>query len=213
MTRSSPEPNHALEQLLGAVRACRVCVTDPSGKPLPHEPRPVIVAKANARLAICGQAPGLRVHASGVPFSDASGQRLRAWMGVTPAQFYDGDQVAILPMGFCFPGYDAKGSDLPPRRECAPLWRQRVMAELPDLELILAVGRYALAWHLPRDGKGPVMATVAAFGDIMARKGEGPCVVPLPHPSWRNTGWLKANPWFEAELLPVLQARVRAVLR
>lgn len=210
MTR---EPAVPLDQLLADVRACRVCVTHPRGPPLPHEPRPVLVASPSARLAICGQAPGLRVHECGVPFSDASGDRLRAWMGVRPEQFYDARQVAILPMGFCFPGYDKTGSDLPPRRECATQWRARVMAGLPHLELMLVVGRYAMAWHLANDAAGSVTDTVAAWAAILARDRAGPAMLPLPHPSWRNTGWLKANPWFDDELVPVLQARVRAVLR
>ena len=137
-----------LEALLGEIRACRVCVEQPRGKALPHEPRPVVRARRVRGIAICGQAPGTRVHASGIPFLDPSGDRLRAWMGVTPEAFYDEDRVAIVPMGFCFPGLDAHGSDLPPRRECAPLWRPRLLAELPRVRLVLAVGGYAQRWHI-----------------------------------------------------------------
>lgn len=203
----------AWEDLLVQVRACRICVTDPQGKPLPHEPRPVIRGRTTARIAVCGQAPGIRVHRSGLPFSDASGERLRSWMGVTGEEFYDEDRVAIVPMGFCFPGYDANGSDLPPRRECAPLWRKRVFATLPDLALLLVVGSHAMRWHLPGIAQRSMTDTVAAWADILGRTGVYPAVLPLPHPSWRNSGWLKAHPWFEAEVLPELRSRVRTLLR
>ena len=129
-----------LARLLAEIRACRVCVEQPTGAPLPHAPRPVLRAAGSARIAICGQAPGTRVHASGVPFLDPSGDRLRGWMGVSPEEFYDEERVAIVPMGFCFPGLDGSGSDLPPRRECAPLWRERVLAALPDIQLLLPAG-------------------------------------------------------------------------
>jgi uracil-DNA glycosylase len=210
MTASTAE---ALEDVLVQVRACRLCVTDPQGKALPHEPRPVIRGRASARIAVCGQAPGIRVHRSGVPFSDPSGERLRSWMGITGEEFYDEDRVAIVPMGFCFPGYDAKGSDLPPRRECAPLWRERVFAALPDLALLLVIGSHAMRWHLPGIVQRSMTDTVAAWGDISGRTGVFPAVLPLPHPSWRNSGWLKAHPWFEADVLPELRSRVRTLLR
>src|SRR5688572_8263934 len=129
-----------LDSVLAAIRACRACVEAPRGKPLPHEPRPVLRASSTARLAICGQAPGTRVHASGTPFTDPSGDRLRAWLDVTADEFYDDARVAIVPMGFCFPGQDAKGGDLPPRRECAALWHHELFAALPGIELVLAVG-------------------------------------------------------------------------
>ena len=209
MSPRSPEP---LADLLVAIRACRVCKTSPTGSPLPHEPRPVVRASRSARLAICGQAPGLRVHASGIPFTDASGDRLRDWMGVTSDEFYDEARIAILPMGFCFPGYDAKGSDLPPRRECAPLWRARLLAQLDQLELILLVGSHAIAWHLPDLKRQSMGANVSAWRQILSRPGSAPALLPLPHPSWRNTHWLKSNPWFETDLLPVLRTRVRSVL-
>ena len=200
-----------LAHLLADIRACRTCVTDPLGTPLPHEPRPVLRASRTARIAICGQAPGIRVHNSGVPFTDPSGDRLRDWMGVTPDEFYDEARIAIIPMGFCFPGNDAKGGDLPPRRECAPLWRANVMAHMPRLDLVLLVGSYAIGWHLPGYARQPLTETVRDWRTILDRPGVSPPVLPLPHPSWRNSGWLKANPWFAADLVPKLQARVRAV--
>ena len=200
----------ALDFLLKRVAACRLCADDPKGVPLPHEPRPVLRASATATIAICGQAPGTRVHASGIAFTDPSGDRLRLWMGVTPQEFYDVSRIAIVPMGFCFPGLDAKGGDLPPRRECAPLWRAQVFAAMPEIRLLLLVGSYAQRWHLPGP-KQPLTDTVRNW-----RHGPGkpdvPEMLPLPHPSWRNSGWLNKNPWFEAELLPVLQAKVRAQL-
>lgn len=165
-----------------------------------------------AKLAIFGQAPGTRVHASGVPFSDPSGVRLRKWMGVSEAEFYDASRIAILPMGFCFPGLDAAGGDLPPRRECAPAWRDRLLAAMPSLEFALLVGSFAQGWHLPAERRKQGMTeTVAAWRTILAAPGRLR-YLPLPHPSWRNNAWLKANPWFEAEVLPDLQARVRQLL-
>lgn len=164
-----------------------------------------------ARLAVCGQAPGTRVHASGTPFSDPSGERLRSWMGVSDEEFYDQSRIAIVPMGFCFPGQDAKGADLPPRRECSELWHAKLFEALPQLELILAVGTYAQRWHLGAQAGKSLKETMARWQEHLARQ-PGPAVLPLPHPSWRNNMWLKQNPWFEAELLPVLQRAVRAKL-
>ncbi|HBR27779.1 MAG TPA: uracil-DNA glycosylase, partial [Rhizobiales bacterium] len=137
-----------LDRVLAAIRACRHCVEAPQGKPLPHEPRPVLRASSTARLAVCSQAPGTKVHASGTPFTDRSGDRLRDWMRVSPQEFYDEARVAIVPMGFCFPGQTASGADLPPRPECATLWHRKLFAVLPQLELVLAVGSYAQDWHL-----------------------------------------------------------------
>ncbi len=201
-----------LERLLCDIRACRACIEQPIGSPLPHEPRPVLRVGTTARLGLFSQAPGARVHASGVPFTDPSGDRLRDWMGVTDEGFYDTRRLGILPMGFCFPGYDAKGADLPPRKECAPLWRARVLAHLPRLELVLLVGQYAQRWHLGADAKGGTTKTVAAWRRHLARPGL-PKYLPLPHPSWRNTGWLKANTWFGNEVLPVLRAEVGRLMR
>lgn len=186
----------ALDQLLREIAACHVCAPH-----LPHPPRPVVQIGSGARILIAGQAPGRRVHVSGVPFDDPSGERLRAWMGIDRSVFYDTRQVAVAAMGFCFPGNSADGGDLPPRRECAPLWRARLLKHLPALRLTLVIGGYAQSWHLGTKSAA-MTSTVRGFADAPLG------VLPLPHPSWRNTGWLKRNPWFEAELLPVLRARV-----
>jgi uracil-DNA glycosylase len=195
----------AFRTLLEEIRACRLCAETPQGRPLPHEPRPVIRAEPTARLCVAGQAPGTRVHNTGIPFNDPSGDRLRKWMGVDRDTFYDVSRIAVVPMGFCFPGLDAKGGDLPPRRECAPLWRARVFAHLPDIELTLLVGGYAQKWHLGAASKSTLTETVAAWRDYL------PAFIPLPHPSWRNNAWLKKNPWFAAEVVPLLQDRVRVL--
>jgi uracil-DNA glycosylase len=204
-------PESDLDALFGEIRGCRICVDHPIGKPLPHVPRPVIRGDATARILIAGQAPGTRVHASGKPFTDPSGDRLRDWMGLDEAAFYDEARIAIVPMGFCFPGLDAKGGDLPPRRECAPAWRDRVMAQLPAVKLVLAVGLYAQRWHLGQSVRKGLTETVSDWRAILEER-SGPAILPLPHPSWRNSGWLKRNPWFEDELLPVLRARISAAL-
>lgn len=165
----------------------------------------MLQAGAAARILIAGQAPGRKVAASGVPFDDASGDRLRAWMGIDKAAFHDPDFIAILPMGFCYPGTGASG-DLPPRPECAATWRERLLEQLPSIELTLVIGTYAQAWHLkPAGGGASLTATVAAWREHGAR------VLPLPHPSPRNNGWLQRNPWFEADVLPELKTRVRAL--
>ncbi|PZQ17927.1 MAG: uracil-DNA glycosylase [Ancylobacter novellus] len=200
-----------LEAILAEIRACRICRDAPRGRPLPHEPRPVVRARASARIAICGQAPGTRVHASGVPFSDPSGVRLRGWLGVKEAEFYDEARVAIAPMGFCFPGLTAGGADLPPRRECAPAWRAALFSHLPDLELVVAVGRPAQLWHLGGDAAPNLTETVAAWRGVLERPGS-PTVFPLPHPSWRNNAWLKRNAWFETEAVPELRRMIRRLL-
>jgi uracil-DNA glycosylase len=201
-----------LDRLSAEARACRVCRDTPLRAAPLADPRPVFQASATARLCIASQAPGLRAHESGRPFDDRSGERLRDWMGVTPDEFYDARRVAILPMGFCFPGYDAHGSDLPPRRECATLWRRRFVAAMPSIELILCIGGYAQAWHLGTTRAASMTATVENWRHFLARD-TGPRVVPLPHPSWRNTGWIKRHPWFEAELLPALRAEVARTLQ
>jgi uracil-DNA glycosylase len=193
-----------MDALLAEIARCRICRDAPRGKPLPHEPRPVLQASPSARILIVGQAPGTRVHASGKPFTDPSGDRLRQWLGIGPEIFYDAGLVAIVPMGFCFPGLDAKGGDLPPRRECAPAWREKVMGGLKQVEVVIAIGTYAQAWHL--GVKEPVTETVRQWKSYARRS---PPVFPLPHPSWRNSGWLKAHPWFEAELVPALQEELR----
>jgi uracil-DNA glycosylase len=201
-----------LAALLSAVRACRICRDAPLfPPPLSHEPRPVLRASVTCRLCVAGQAPGTRVHASGVPFSDPSGVKLRQWMGVSDEEFYDDSRIAIVPMGFCFPGLDKNGGDLPPRRECACTWHDRLFAALPNIELVLAVGRYAHAYHLKAAQGKTLTETVRAWEEIY-RPNAARRVLPLPHPSWRNTAWLKRNPWFEKDLLPVLRAEVRALL-
>jgi uracil-DNA glycosylase len=202
------EAGDELATLTARVRACRICVEAPLGRPLPHEPRPVLVPSPTARILIASQAPGTRVHLSGVPFTDASGDRLRSWLGVSSAEFYDPSRFAIVPMGFCFPGQDAKGGDLPPRRECAPAWRGQLMERMPQLDLILAIGLYAQKWHMGSLRQGSLTDTVKGWRGIW--EAQSPVkVLPLPHPSWRNTGWLKRNIWFETELLPFLQAEIR----
>ncbi len=191
-----------LALLIADIRACRICESK-----LVHGVRPVLRASSTARLCIVGQAPGIRVHESGIPFNDPSGDRLRDWMGVDRDTFYDEHRIAIIPMGFCFPGYDKQGADKPPRKECAVHWRESLFETLPDFPLTLVIGTYAQRWHLGKDAKKNVSDTVRAWHEY------GPSVIPLPHPSWRNNAWLKKNPWFEIELLPELQRRVRRSLR
>ena len=202
----------SLETLLKEISRCRICRDAPTQKsPLPHDPRPVVRLSPTSRIAIVGQAPGTRVHASGIPFDDPSGDRLRDWMGVDRDEFYDVSRVAVIPMGFCFPGLDAKGGDLAPRKECAPHWRDRVMAEATGISLTLVIGLYAQAWHLGNARKRNLTETVNAWRDYYdpdARQR----ILPLPHPSWRNNAWIKKNPWFETELLPVLREDVRKLL-
>ena len=188
-----PDP---LASLLGEIRACQACA-------LPHGARPVLQAGSGARVLVIGQAPGARVHASGIPWDDRSGDRLRKWMAVSRATFYDPQQLALVPMGFCYPGKGASG-DLPPRRECAPLWQSRLLALLPKVRLTLLVGQYAQARHVP--GHRRLTDTLRRWREL------GEAVLPLPHPSPRNIAWFQANPWFAAELLPVLQQRVRDAL-
>jgi len=206
----TPEPADGVEAVLAGIRACRICRDRPANpaRPLPHEPRPVCVPSSTARILIAGQAPGTRVHQSGRPFTDPSGVRLRQWLGIGEEVFYDAARIAIVPMGFCFPGLDAKGGDLPPRPECAAHWQDRLMRAMPQVELVLAVGQYAQRYHLGRLRQPSLTETVAAWRQIIAASGM-PAVLPLPHPSWRNTGWLKENPWFEMELLPFLKSEIR----
>ncbi|PTR30790.1 uracil-DNA glycosylase [Luteibacter sp. OK325] len=190
----------SLPSLLKEVRACTVCAAH-----LPLGPRPVVQAHASARILIAGQAPGRKVHETGIPFNDVSGNRLRQWLGLSPEVFYDETKLAILGMGFCFPG-TGKSGDLPPRPECAPTWRAPLLAELPDIQLTLVLGQYAMAYHLP--GRGKTLTEI-----VSGWKRDWPIIVPLPHPSPRNQAWLKRNPWFESELLPVLRLRIADVLR
>jgi len=187
--------------LLGDIRACTVCAAH-----LPAGPRPIVQFSATSRIVIIGQAPGTRVHESGIPWDDASGERLREWTGLTRKQFYDPAVVAVVPMGFCYPGTGTSG-DLPPRPECAPLWHDRVMARLPTDRLTLLVGSYAQERYLPKTKRKSLTERVRDFRIYP------PNVLPLPHPSWRSTGWMKRNPWFEADLLPLLQGAVCARTR
>ena len=191
---------HLLSDTLKQVKTCSHCA-----EKLPHGPRPVVQIGAGAKILIAGQAPGSKVHATGIPFDDASGDRLRSWMGLDKARFYDANKIAILPMGFCYPG-TGKSGDLPPRKECAKLWREPLLAMMPDIELTLVIGQYAIAWHLPEHKKDSLTNTVAAWGD------QWPDLLPLPHPSPRNNIWLKKNGWFENDVLPPLRRRVQELI-
>ena len=190
-----------LDALLARIRACRVCA-----EALPLGPRPVVRAADSARVMIVGQAPGTRVHETGIPWNDRSGERLRSWLALPPERFYDETRIAIVPMGFCYPGKVERGGDKPPRPECAPLWHEPVLAALPKVELTLLIGLYAQGRYLGRRRKGSLTDTVRSWRDY------SPELVPLPHPSWRNTAWLRKNPWFETELLPDLRRRVHGLL-
>ncbi|MDD9909564.1 MAG: uracil-DNA glycosylase family protein [Ahrensia sp.] len=207
-----PDVEEAIKQLQRNIEACHLCITNPIKGPLPHEPRPVVRLSSTARLCIAGQAPGLRVHESGIPFDDRSGDRLRQWMGLDRDQFYDRSKLAIVPMGFCFPGYNASGSDLPPRKECQAAWHDLIFIAMPQIELVLTIGQYAQAYHLGSNKAATVTDTVRSWRKVMDRASV-PRFLPLPHPSWRNTGWLKKNPWFETDLLPVLRSEVRRLMK
>lgn len=191
----------ALQKVLAEARACRRCEAA-----LPLGPRPVLRGKASARLLIVGQAPGTRVHETGIPWNDRSGDRLRDWLQLPREVFYDERRIAIVPMGFCYPGVDAKGGDRPPRPECAPLWHAPLRAALPKVELTLLVGLYAQRHYLGPRRQATLTETVRHWRDY------GPSFLPLPHPSWRNTFWLKKHPWFEAELLPELRKQVKELV-
>ncbi|WP_304191791.1 uracil-DNA glycosylase family protein [Phenylobacterium aquaticum] len=191
----------SLDAILSDIAACRACAGD-----LPHTPRPVVMVKRETRILICGQAPGRRVHESGLPFTDPSGDRLRAWMGIDAETFYGRPEIGVAAMAFCFPGTNPKGGDYPPPPRCAALWRKPLLAALPKVELTLLVGGYAQAWALGEAAKANMTETVRAWRDHLPR------YLPLPHPSWRNTGWLRRNPWFEAEVTPYLRQTVRDIL-
>ncbi|MCC5978778.1 MAG: uracil-DNA glycosylase family protein [Salinarimonas sp.] len=206
------QTDNDLESVLVRLRACRICRDTPrNGPPLPHEPRPIIQADAQARILIASQAPGNRAHVRGLPFYDPSGIRLREWLGLDEAQFYDPKRLAIVPMGHCFPGYDGKGGDLPPRRECAPAWREAVLGRLPRLSLILTIGIHAQRYHLGAAMRRSLTETVRDWRSLYDRPGI-PRILPLPHPSWRNNAWLRKNPWFADELLPILRKDVAALM-
>lgn len=189
-----------MDALLADIRSCNACAAH-----LPMGARPVVQASASARLLIVGQAPSLTVHTTGVPWNDKSGEQLRRWLGIDRDVFYDPARVAIMPMGYCYPGRGRSG-DLPPRRECAALWHQRLLARMKHIELTLLIGQYAQRHFLGNASKGGVTETVEAFAEYAPR------FIPLPHPSPRNTGWFKHHPWFERDVLPVLRERVRRVL-
>ncbi|MDE2167041.1 MAG: uracil-DNA glycosylase family protein [Alphaproteobacteria bacterium] len=202
MTRAALKPKaETIDQLLAELRACRVCAAH-----LPLGPRPVVRGLPSARLLIISQAPGTRVHETGLSFNDRSGDRLRTWLGIDRATFYDERRIAILPMGFCYPGRDAKGGDLPPRPECAPLWHTRVRAHWPAVALTLLVGSYAIDYYLPQTKRQSMTETVKAWREAP----DG--ILPLPHPSWRTTAWEKKNPWFQRKLVPALRRRIAALL-
>ena len=186
------------------ISRCTLCKTQFAETKTQHTPKPVVWFAPGARILIAGQAPGMKVHLSGKPFTDPSGDRLRQWIGVSESEFYDKNRIAIVPMAFCFPGYSASGSDLPPPTICAQTWRADVLEMLSDIRLTLVIGGYAMKYHLGR--KLPVTEAVQTLQN--AREG----IFVLPHPSWRNTGWLKKNPWFETDVLPRLRATVKEVL-
>jgi len=194
--------------LSGRIRACRACILSPLKDPLPHEPRPVAILSDTAKVRIIGQAPGVRVHESGKPFTDPSGDRLRDWMGVNEEQFYDASKLAITPMGFCFPGLDAKGGDLPPRKECPPLWQNEVTEAMPQVEFVLLIGMYAQKHYLGKMASRTLTETVSNWREVMNFSAK-PVFLPLPHPSWRNNIWIKKNPWFYSDLIPELKMLIR----
>ena len=193
-----------MDALTSDIRACRLCADRFAATATGHDPRPVIWARPGARILVAGQAPGARVHESGRPFTDPSGDRLRNWLGIGEDVFYDQDKLAIVPMAFCFPGYNDKGSDLPPPPICAKTWHRSVINALGDVRLRVIIGSYALKWHL--GWKGKVNDAVVNWD------GHGDKTFVLPHPSWRNTGWLKRNPFFETDVVPALQQAVKKAL-
>lgn len=199
-SRPTSPKKSATDKLLAEARACRLCADK-----LAHEPRPVLRASGTARLLIVGQAPGRRVHETGIPWNDPSGDLLREWLQLSREQFYDESMIAIIPTGLCYPGTE-KGSDLPPRPECAPHWHPRLRAALPGIQLTLLIGQYAQAYYLGKRRKRTLAETVAAWREY------APEFMPLPHPSPRNRLWLKKHPWFEAEVLPVLCQKVDFIL-
>ena len=203
-----------IDELEKEISACRICYDKPLFlPPLPHEPHPVAYLSATARIVIAGQAPGLRVHKTGIPFNDPSGDRLRQWLGVGRECFYDKSKFAIIPMGFCFPGYSKTKSDLPPRKECRLIWHKRVFKQMPQIKLVIAIGGYAQKYHISNLQEKSVTDTVKNWKNILSKlQPGGYYVLPLPHPSWRNTHWIKKNAWFESELLPVLKSLVSSYL-
>ena len=191
--------NSIFSGVLREVRSCNLCI-----KHLPHGVRPVVQLDPNAKILIAGQAPGSKVHKTGIPFDDPSGERLRGWMGVDKELFYDATKIAILPMGFCYPG-TGKSGDLPPRKECAQQWRNKLLELMPNIKLTLVIGKYTIRWHLPNAGNESLTNTVKSW------KTHWPSKLPLPHPSPRNNIWLKKNAWFETEIIPVLQKQIKSI--
>ncbi len=192
--------NQSLTDLLADVRACDICAKD-----LPLGPRPTLAAATQSKILIIGQAPGTRVHATGIPWNDPSGERLRGWLGVEPGDFYDVSKFAIIPMGFCYPGRLPRGGDAPPRGECAPAWHEKLLAALPEIGLTVLTGMYAQNYYLEARRR-TLTETVTNWREF------GPAIIPTPHPSWRTTAWQKKHSWFEAELVPELQRRVAALI-
>jgi uracil-DNA glycosylase len=196
--------NNILDTIVSDVRKCTLCEPD-----LPLGARPVLQVDSQAKILIAGQAPGIRVHESGIPFTDPSGDRLRQWMDIDNDTFYDASKIAILPMGFCYPG-TGKSGDLPPRPECAKTWRSEILTAMPNIELILVIGIYAQKWHMDEVKQKNLTETVRHWQDFC--QGDWPERLPLPHPSPRNNIWLKKNPWFEQEVIPHLQERVALLI-
>lgn len=201
-----------MEKLFNEIKNCKICIDNPEKKELPHAPNPVVVMSNNAKIVICGQAPGNKVNQSGIPFTDPSGDRLREWLGVDEDSFYNSGNFSIVPMGFCFPGLDNKGGDLPPRKECAKKWHGRVFEVMPQLDLYLLVGGYAQKYHLGKRVQKSVTETVVSWKSYIQNPIDGKRFLPLPHPSWRNTGWIKKHEFFSEELLPFLKNEVKNLL-
>jgi len=193
-TLRNRSPDAALDRLMAEIKLCRVCEAH-----LPLGPKPALRGRPSARLLILSQAPGTRVHETGLSFNDRSGDRLRDWLGIDRAVFYDEERVAVMPLVFCFPGRDKKGGDLPPRRECAPLWHERMLTQWPNLELTVLAGSYAIDYYLQGRAFPTMTETVRHWRDY------GPRFIPVPHPSWRTTFWEKKNPWFARQLLPEMR--------
>lgn len=197
-----PGGDAALDHVLAEVRTCRICADH-----LPLGPRPVVRMAKSARILVIGQAPGTKVHETGLPWNDASGDRLRDWLDMSVDDFYDPGKLAIMPMGFCYPGRFERGGDLPPRPECAPEWHDALREHLPDIGLTLLIGQYAQGYYLGNRRSKTMTETVHRFGEFLPEN-----ILPMPHPSWRNTAWMKKNPWFESDLLPVLRMKVHDLL-
>lgn len=213
---TEPRPTFDLSTLVERIEACKICHQNPSGSVLPHEPRPVVRVSQTARVLIAGQAPGVRVHNTGIPFNDPSGDRLRGWMNISHDDFYDQSKLAIVPMGFCFPGHDKYKGDLPPRPECRKTWHDDLFRSLPQIKVILAIGAHAHAYHLKRLNKFKPSSAPGKSAPSMTETVQNwrhyidgsPKIFVVPHPSWRNNAWLKKHPWFEGEVLPTMRAEL-----